>query len=99
MNGHDTGDTFLTGSRLSTGTYKNTVSLDQFAAHHLGDATRHASLTLSTDGGIGPRTRTTTLSYTMKGQPIPALSEPKQIFNRLFDPYAGGKHLRDRCNP
>jgi len=84
MNGHDTGDTFLTGSRLSDGVYKNTVSLDQVAAHHLGHLTRHPSLTLSTDGGIGPRTRSTTLSYSLKGQPIPALSDPKQIFQRLF---------------
>ena len=84
MNGHDTGDTFLTGSRLTDGVYKNTVSLDQYVAHHLGHLTRHPSLTLSTDGGIGPRTRSTTLSYSMKGQPLPALSDPKQIFNRLF---------------
>ena len=84
MNGHDTGDTFLTGRRLATGTYRNTVSLDQFAAHHLGHHTRHASLTLSTDGGIGPRTRTTTLSYSMKGRAIPALADPRQVFNRLF---------------
>jgi len=84
MNGHDTGDTFLTGSRLTDGVYKNTVSLDQVAAQHLGHLTRHPSLTLSTDGGVGPRTRSTTLSYSLKGQPIPALSDPKQIFNRLF---------------
>ena len=84
MNGHDTGDTFLTGTRLSTGTYRNAVSLDQFAAHHLGAQTRHGSLTLSTDGGIGPRTRSTTLSYSMKGQPVPALSQPRQIFQRLL---------------
>lgn len=84
MNGHDTGDTFLTGSRLTDGVYKNTVSLDQFAAHHVGHLTRHPSLTLSTDGGVGPRTRSTTLSYSLKGQPIPALSDPKQIFRRLF---------------
>ncbi|MCB1227876.1 MAG: DUF1552 domain-containing protein [Verrucomicrobiales bacterium] len=84
MNGHDTGDTFLTGTRLSTGTYRNSVSIDQFAAHHLGEQTRHGSITLSTDGGIGPRTRSTTLSYSMKGQPVPALSQPRQIFQRLL---------------
>jgi hypothetical protein len=84
MNGHDTGDTFLTGSRLTDGVYQNTVSLDQVAAEHLGHLTRHPSLTLSTDGGVGPRTRSTTLSYSTKGQPIPALADPKQIFNRLF---------------
>jgi hypothetical protein len=84
MNGHDTGDTFLTANNLEAGSYRNRISLDQFVAERLGDATRIRSLTLSTDGGIGPRTRSTTLSYTPKGQPIPALSEPKLIFQRLF---------------
>ncbi len=84
MNGHDTGDTFLTGNSLEAVTYRNTVSLDQYAAERLGDRTRIPSLTLSPDGGIGPRTRSTTLSYSGKGQPIPSLSDPKLIFNRLF---------------
>jgi hypothetical protein len=84
MNGHDTGDTFLTANNLAPVTYRNTISLDQYVAQHIGDQTRLSSLTLSTDGGVGPRTRTTTLSYTPKGQPIPALSDPKQIFERLF---------------
>ena len=94
MNGHDTGDTFLTGNNLAPVTYQNTVSLDQYAAREIGRHTRHASLTLSTDGGVGPRTRTTTLSYTDKGQPIPALSDPKQIFERLFG--QDGASRRDR---
>jgi hypothetical protein len=84
MNGHDTGDTFLTANNLAPVTYQNTISLDQLVAKHIGQQTRIGSLTLSTDGGVGPRTRTTTLSYTGKGQPIPALSNPKQIFERLF---------------
>jgi len=84
MNGHDTGDTFLTANHLAPVTYQNTISIDQYAAKHIGRQTRLASLALSTDGGVGPRTRTTTLSYTDKGQPIPALSDPKQIFERLF---------------
>ncbi len=84
MNGHDTGDTFLTGNNLEEITYRNTVSVDQFAAQHIGKHTRLASLTLSTDGGIGPRTRSTTLSYSAKGQPIPALADPRRIFNRMF---------------
>jgi hypothetical protein len=84
MNGHDTGDTFLTGNNLEEVTYRNTVSVDQYAAQHLGHQTRIASLSLSTDGGIGPRTRSTTLSYTPKGQPIPALADPRQIFQRMF---------------
>lgn len=84
MNGHDTGDTFLTANSLAPVTYQNTISLDQVAARHIGKHTRIASLTLSTDGGVGPRTRTTTLSYTDRGQPIPALSDPRQIFERMF---------------
>jgi hypothetical protein len=84
MNGHDTGDTFLTGNNLAAVTYRNTVSIDQFAAQHIGNHTRLPSLTLSTDGGIGPRTRSTTLSYSPKGQPIPALADPKLVFKRLF---------------
>jgi len=84
MNGHDTGDTFLTGNNLEAVTYRNTVSVDQFAAQQLGHHTRIASLSLSTDGGIGPRTRSTTLSYSPKGQPIPALADPRRIFQRMF---------------
>ncbi len=84
MNGHDTGDTFLTGRSLVGGTYRNSVSIDQYAAQHIGERTRMSSLSLSSDGGVGPRTRSTTLSYTPKGQPIPAISDPKQIFQRMF---------------
>lgn len=84
MNGHDTGDTFLTANNLAPVTYQNSISLDQYVAQQIGNQTRLGSLTLSTDGGVGPRTRTTTLSYTDKGQPIPALSEPEQIFQHLF---------------
>lgn len=94
MNGHDTGDTFLTGNNLAPVTYQNTISLDQLVAKQIGQETRLPSLTLSTDGGVGPRTRTTTLSYTEKGQPIPALSDPKQIFDRLFGQSANSKQDR-----
>ncbi len=94
MNGHDTGDTFLTANNLQGVTYQNSISLDQLAAQHLGDRTRIASLALSTDGGVGPRTRSTTLSYTAKGQPIPSLCDPRQIFERLFG--QDGASLSDR---
>lgn len=84
MNGHDTGDIFLTANNLAKVTYRNSISLDQYIAGKIGEQTRHSSLTLSTDGGVGPRTRTTTLSYNTDGQPVPALSDPKLIFQRLF---------------
>jgi len=84
MNGHDTSDIFLTANNLAKVTYQNTISIDQLIADRIGERTRHHSLVLSTDGGVGPRTRTTTLSYNADGQPIPALSDPDQIFRRLF---------------
>lgn len=96
MNGHDTGDTFLTANSLAPVTYQNTISLDQYAANRIGQQTRLASLTLSTDGGVGPRTRTTTLSYTDQGQPIPALSDPKQVFERLFGQDGASKQDRSK---
>ena len=96
MNGHDTGDTFLTANNLAPITYQNTISLDQLLVRHIGASTRLPSLTLSTDGGVGPRTRTTTLSYTEKGQPIPALSEPKLIFERLFGEDRASQRDRDQ---
>lgn len=95
MNGHDTADIFLTANNLAKVTYRNTISLDQHIAAKIGDQTRHSSLTLSTDGGVGPRTRTTTLSYNADGQPVPALSDPKLIFQRLF---AQDKASRDNRN-
>ena len=84
MPGHDTGDTFLTGASMKSPDFQNTISLDQVAAAHIGDKTRFASLTLSSDGGVGEPTRTRTMSYNSKGQPIPAMSDPQKIFNKLF---------------
>lgn len=84
MGGHDTGDTFLTGALLTSKFLRNTVSIDQVAAHTFGDQTRYASLTLSTDGGVGEPTRSSTLSYDHKGRPIPAMNQPQQIFDRFF---------------
>lgn len=84
MGGHDTADTFLTASYLNNKFLKNTVSIDQLAARALDDQTRFSSLVLSTDGGVGEPTRSSTLSYDEKGRPIPALHQPQQIFDRFF---------------
>jgi hypothetical protein len=84
MGGHDTGDIFLTAAAFKGSRYTNSVSIDQFAAMHLGQQTRFPSLTLSSDGGVGEPTRSTTLSFSGKGRPIPAMSKPKQIFSRFF---------------
>lgn len=91
MGGHDTGDIFLTGASFKGSQYANSISLDQVVAKHLGDKTRFSSMTLSSDGGVGEPTRSTTLSFSQSGRPIPALAEPRQIFERLFGNDADGK--------
>ena len=96
MGGHDTGDTFLTGARLSGSQFSNTVSIDQYAAAHVGDQTRFPSLTLSSDGGVGEPTRSTTLSFTRTGRPVPALASPQQIFDRLFGKGDGSTRSQQR---
>ncbi len=99
MGGHDTGDTFLTGAYLNNKFLTNTVSVDQVLAQSFGDSTRFSSLVLSTDGGVGEPTRSSTLSYSDKGRPLPALNQPQQIYDRFFgagdaDTIAHGRRLR-----
>ncbi|MHC4995426.1 MAG: DUF1552 domain-containing protein [Planctomycetota bacterium] len=89
IGGHDTADIFLTGASFMGANFKNDISLDQAAAMAIGERTRFPSLTLSTDGGIGEPTRSSTLAFSASGQPIPSLSEPRQIFARLFGADAG----------
>jgi hypothetical protein len=83
--GHAAGDTFLTGGDIG-GEYKNSISLDQVAARQLGRATRHACLTLSCDGGIGYKSRVSTLSFGPSGNALPSESSPRQIFERTCNP-------------
>lgn len=82
--GHDSGDTFLTGAELKPGELKNTISLDQLAARHLGRDTRFPSIALSSDGGVGIPTRANTISYNARGLPVPSLNRPAIVFERLF---------------
>ncbi len=84
MGGHDTGDIFLTAAAFQGSRYQNSVSIDQLAAAAMGHQTRFPSLTLSSDGGVGEPTRSTTLSFSRRGRPIPAMANPQQIFERLF---------------
>ncbi|MFN3192812.1 MAG: DUF1552 domain-containing protein [Aureliella sp.] len=80
---HITADSFLTGADSSQ-FYTNSISIDQLLAERIGQQTRFPSLTLSSDGGIGAPGRTHTLSFDAAGRPIPSLSEPRKIYNRLF---------------
>ena len=76
-NGHTSEMTWLTSARNpGLGGFKNTVSLDQFAAESIGLKTRFPSLVLGTG--------TPSLSYTRGGVMIPAESRPSRVFARLF---------------
>jgi hypothetical protein len=92
--GHMAGDSFLTGGDLR-GEYKNSVSVDQVAAESLSQYTRFPSLTLSTDGGVGYKSRTSTLSFNSSGRPIPSEHRQREIFERYFSPN-GGSTTKER---
>ncbi|MFP6621146.1 MAG: DUF1552 domain-containing protein [Pirellulaceae bacterium] len=85
VHGHSNADQYLTGAATGGhGAYKNSISVDQLYAAHAGDFTRHASLVMSTNGGIGGPRGAQTQSFSREGRPIPALNKPKQIFDMLF---------------
>lgn len=89
IHGHSNADQFLTGASTGgAGDYKNSISLDQVVAAHLGDQTRISSLVLSTDGGTGTPRGAHTLSFSPNGRAIPAEHRPKQIFDKLFVKYS-----------
>ncbi len=90
MGGHDTADIFLTGAHLHGGNLTNSFSIDQMIAEAHNNATRYSSLTLSSDGGVGEPTRSTTLSFNRQGRPIPAMNSPMQIYARLFGAESSG---------
>jgi hypothetical protein len=85
VHGHSNADQYLTGAPIGgSGPYRNSISLDQAYAEHIGDQTRHASLVMSTNGGIGAPRGAQTQSFNREGRPIPAMNKPRQIFEMLF---------------
>ena len=75
---HDSNHSFLTGAphpERRAG-FRNSISLDQFAAEHLLGQTRFSSLTLSCEG-FG-------LSWTRSGAAVPTESWPSSVFAKLF---------------
>ena len=89
LGGHSSGDVFATGADMTGLEKTNQISIDQVAANLHGHKTRYASLVLGTEGGTGSYGQTKTLSHRGPGRPIPSLHRPQEIFNRLFNPYAG----------
>lgn len=66
---------------------RNGVSIDQVAARHLGDKTPIPSLSVTCE-------RNLTISYTDTGAPIPAETNPFEIFQTLFSgPTAADKAM------
>ena len=83
--GHSNADQFLTGGHTgANGDYRNSISLDQEFAAHVGDQTRFSSLVMSTDGGSGTPRGAHTASFNRSGRAIPAEHRPKRIFDMLF---------------
>jgi len=75
---HQASASFLTGvPGAGRPGFRNAISLDQFAADHIGTQTRFPSLAFSGEGSGG-------LSWTRTGALIPADNSPSKVFARLF---------------
>src|SRR5205807_5466337 len=74
---HQASASFLTGVEgAGRPGFRNAISLDQFAAEHIGGRTRYASLALSGEGAG--------LSWTRTGALVPASTSPSKVFAKLF---------------
>jgi len=79
--GHPADNCFLTAApHPGSGGFRNTISLDQFAAERLGNQTRFPSLTLGVNVSQGQRS----LSWTRGGVLIPSEEKASVVFKRLF---------------
>ncbi|MEM6690286.1 MAG: DUF1552 domain-containing protein [Planctomycetota bacterium] len=77
-NGHASSLTFLTSAqRPGLAGFKNTISIDQQIAKHVGLQTRLPFLALSSRGG-------SSLSWTDTGVSIPGENSPERLFQKLF---------------
>lgn len=75
--GHSSYKSYLTcAPHPNSAGFRNTISIDQFAAAQLGTETRFGSLTLSSSGPG--------LSWSRSGVEIPPLTRPEHVFRKLF---------------
>ena len=94
---HNTVDVWLTGADIRVN-LDNSISIDQVIARRYASQTRIPSLVLSSQGGVGTKSRSTTISFDAQGRAIPAESIPRRIFERLFEPPAAGdRAARERA--
>ncbi|HEY2587711.1 MAG TPA: DUF1552 domain-containing protein [Tepidisphaeraceae bacterium] len=79
--GHPADNCFLTAApHPGSGGFRNTISLDQFAAQRIGNETRYSSLTLGVNVQRGQRS----LSWTAGGAMIPCTDKASEVFKQLF---------------
>lgn len=79
--GHPADNCFLTAApHPGRGGFRNTISIDQFAAERLGHLTRFPSLTL----GVNVEKSQRSLSWTGGGVLIPCEEKASEIYKRLF---------------
>ena len=75
--GHDSELTWLTSApHPGLAGFKNTISIDQLMARHIGAATRFPSLSIGTNSK--------SLSWTANGVRIPPQSHPAKLFRQMF---------------
>ena len=91
--GHSTDNCFLTAARgaFKSG-FRNSISLDQFAAEKLGQVTRFPSLNLGVNIDKGNRS----LSWTRDGVLLPAEDSAPKLYQRMFvqgDPESVARQL------
>lgn len=91
--GHSTENCFLTAARGPTKSgFRNTISLDQFAAERLGPVTRFPTLNL----GVNIDRANRSLSWTRDGVLLPAEDSASALFRKMFvqgDPSAVKRQL------
>lgn len=79
--GHPADNCFLTcAPHPSNGGFRNTISLDQYAAQRIGHLTRFPSLTL----GVNIQNGLRSLSWTAAGVLLPPEEKPSAVFKKLF---------------
>jgi hypothetical protein len=78
--GHSAEASFLTAApHPGTASFRNSISLDQFAAERIGHLTRVAALPL-----VVAKSGNQSLSFTSSGVMLPAERSPAQVFKALF---------------
>lgn len=88
--GHSAEVSYLTAAQHpGTASFRNSISLDQYAAQHMGERTRVSALPLNVS-----KKGNQSLSFTNSGVMLPAENNPASVFQALF--VAGNKQDKER---